>query len=189
MAILTVRPALYTDIPAVVAINATGRPGVYPLTPETVVEVLASASYVMVADLDGQVVGYVIGYTTNDVCEGDEFAWFQAHIPQFLYIDQIAVMPTARRLHVGAQLYAHATFHACTHDIPALVCEVNLDPPNPASLCFHRRLGFLEVEMMTVQDGRTVLLYQKELSESDCRFKHEQRSLRDRSVSACTLRW
>src|SRR3954463_9497989 len=101
MTVLSIRPALDADIPAIVAINATSRPGVYPLTPETVVEVLASASYVMVADLDGQVVGYVIGYTTNDICEGDEFAWFQAHLPQFLYIDQIAVMSTARRLHIG----------------------------------------------------------------------------------------
>ena len=168
MAILTIRPALSTDIPAIVAMNMSGRPGVSPLAPEMVAETLVSASHVMVADRDGQGVGYVIGYTANDVCEGEEFAWFQTHVPQFLYIDQIAVMPTVRRLHIGAQLYAHATFYACTHDIPALVCEVNLDPPNPASLCFHRRLGFLEVGMMTVQDGRTVLLCLKELSESNC---------------------
>src|SRR5258708_6395523 len=49
----------------------------------------------------------------------------------FSYIDQIAVAPQARRARIGAQLYAHAAGYARAHEIPVLVCEVNLDPPNP----------------------------------------------------------
>lgn len=165
MSSLAIRSALPADIPAIVAINAAGRPRVYPLTPGTTAVTLATAPYVVVAELDGRVVGYMIGYTSDDVCEGDEFAWFQGRLPQFLYIDQIAVAPPARRVRVGARLYAHAASQARAHAIPALVCDINLDPPNPASLQFHARLGFQEVAVIMTRDGRTVSLQRKDLSE------------------------
>lgn len=53
-----------------------------------------------------------------------------------------------------------------THAIPALVCDIDLDPPNPASLRFHGRLGFQEVAVITTHDGRTVALQRKDLLES-----------------------
>lgn len=167
MSALSIRPAQRADAAAIVAINAAGRPGVYPLMLDEVDATLASAPYVTVAELGGQVVGYLIGYTAGDVCEGEEFAWFQAHVSRFLYIDQVAVAPAARRAHVGARLYAHAAAHALAHDLSALVCEVNLDPPNPASLRFHERLGFQEIGVISVQDGRTVSLRRKNLAVSD----------------------
>lgn len=165
MTIRSIRSADPTDIPAIVAINTAGRPGVYPLTPETMAATLTAAPYVMVTELDGRVAGYMIGYTAGDVCEGGEFAWFQARMPSFLYIDQIAVAPHARRMRVGARLYAHAASHARAYAIPALVCDINLDPPNPASLRFHARLGFQEVAVITTHDGRTVSLQRKDLLE------------------------
>ena len=159
----TIRAAHIADTEAILAANAAGRPGVYPLTSEEVTTTLAGSTYFVVAELEGQVAGYLIGYTATDACEGDEFAWFQAQLPQFLYVDQIAVAPAARRAHVGAALYAHAAEYARDHALPALVCEVNLDPPNPTSLQFHQRLGFREVGVLTVSDGRTVSLRQLDL--------------------------
>ncbi len=165
MTIRSIRSADPTDIPGIVDINTAGRPGVSPLTLETTAATLAAAPYVVVAELDGRVAGYMIGYTAGDVCEGDEFAWFQARMPPFLYIDQIAVAPQARRMRVGARLYAHAAAHARALAIPALVCDINLDPPNPTSLRFHVRLGFQEVGVITTHDGRTVSLQRKDLLE------------------------
>lgn len=162
---LTIRPATPADTAEIVAINAAGRPGVYPLTPDDVQTTLAGAPYVMTAELDGRVAGYIIGYTQADVCEGDEFAWFQAHLPRFLYIDQIAMAPEARRAGVGARLYDDAAAYAQAHALPALVCEVNLEPPNPASLRFHARLGFEQVGVLAAHDGRAVSLRRRNLGE------------------------
>jgi hypothetical protein len=53
---------------------------------------------------------------------------------------------------------------ACARGLTHLVCEVNLDPPNPVSLNFHTKLGFVEVGVLVTQDGRTVSLRQKELN-------------------------
>jgi predicted GNAT superfamily acetyltransferase len=167
MTALATRPAQRVDTPAIVAINVAGRPGVYPLTSEAVAETLAVAPYFVVAEAGGQVAGYLIGYTSQDTCESDEFAWFQRHVLRFLYIDQVAVAPMHRRAGIAAYLYAQAAAHARALGVPALVCEVNLDPPNPASLAFHARLGFREVGTLAVQDGRTVSLRHRELTTGD----------------------
>lgn len=45
---------------------------------------------------------------------------------------------------------------------PVLACEVNLDPPNPRSLEFHRRFGFEQVGMQKTEGGKkTVSLMTK----------------------------
>jgi predicted GNAT superfamily acetyltransferase len=167
MAALAIRQAQRADTPAIVAINMAGRPGVYPLTPETAADTLAVAPYFVIAELGGQLAGYPISYTSQDSCEGDEFAWFQRHVPSFLYIDQVAVAPAHRRAGLGARLYAQAAAHARALGLPAPVCEVNRDPPNPASPAFHTQLGFREVGVLTVQDGRTVSLRHMGLAPGD----------------------
>ena len=167
MADVVIRPARLEDIPGIVTINAAGQPGVSALTAEAVADALTDAAYVAVAVVGGEVSGYMIGYMADDACDGEEFAWFQARLPRFLYIDQIAVAPTARRAGVGAQLYEHVMSFADARAIPSLVCEVNLEPPNPASLRFHARLGFQEVGVLAVTDGRTVSLQRRDLAPDD----------------------
>lgn len=51
-------------------------------------------------------------------------------------------------------------------DLP-VTCEVNIRPPNPESLAFHDRQGFVEVGTQETEDGRkTVSLRAKSLLES-----------------------
>jgi uncharacterized protein len=43
-----------------------------------------------------------------------------------------------------------------------VVCEVNIDPPNPASEAFHLALGFKEVGQATIHGGtKTVRYFEK----------------------------
>jgi predicted GNAT superfamily acetyltransferase len=44
-----------------------------------------------------------------------------------------------------------------------MVCEVNVLPPNPASLAFHRSRGYVEVGRLTHGQGKVVALLSKEL--------------------------
>ena len=44
------------------------------------------------------------------------------------------------------------------HSCPRIVCEVNVVPPNPGSLAFHKTLGFSKVGQLSVHDGREVVL-------------------------------
>jgi uncharacterized protein len=160
---LVLRSAQVSDIPAIMTINEAGRPNVSPLDTTVIEELFTSAPYFVVAELDSVVVGYMIGYTADHAYDGEEFAWFKGKFPQFLYIDQIALAAEARHQGIGGQLYHHATDFALTQNIPSLVCEVNLNPPNPNSLKFHTRIGFHELGILDVSDGRTVSLLQKRI--------------------------
>jgi uncharacterized protein len=157
------RSAQLLDIPAIMTINEAGRPGVSPLDTTAVAELFTNAPYFVVAELESVVVGYMIGYTAENVYDGEEFARFKGKFPQFLYIDQIAIAPSAQHAGIGKKFYSYAANFATTRQFPMIVCEVNLEPPNPNSLNFHLHIGFRELETLKVSDGRTVSLLQKNL--------------------------
>ena len=161
---LTFRPVQLSDFEAILAINAAGYPGVVRLALEELTAVLATAPFFYVAEVDAQVAGYVIAYTDQNSYDGDEFLWFQTRYANFLYIDQIAVAPTVRRVRVGSHFYQFLEQFARQQGLTSLVCEVNLEPPNPISLNFHAQNGFVEVGVMDTPDGRKVSLRRKKLS-------------------------
>jgi predicted GNAT superfamily acetyltransferase len=102
-----------------------------------------------------------------DRYDGEEFNWFKHNFARFLYIDQIAIAIAARGAGVGAQVYRFLEQRAREQALTSLVCEVNLEPPNPVSLAFHTRQRFVEVETLATSDGRMVSLRRKELSKHD----------------------
>lgn len=171
--LVSVREAGPADVDAVVAINEAGRPGVFALGARDVAAELERCPCFLVAERVGterpgpermrEAIGYLVAYTHEARDLGDELRWFRARYRSFLYVDQVAVAGAARRLGVGAALYAAAERGARGRGLERLACEVNLEPPNPASLEFHRRLGFEPVGELATGDGRRVRLLVKEL--------------------------
>jgi predicted GNAT superfamily acetyltransferase len=166
METLTIRPVRPDDFAQVLAINAEGYPGVTRLTLAELNLARELSPYFGVAEHEAQVIGYIITYRGEQEYDGDEFNWFKQNFSNFLYIDQIAIAASARRLRVGTQFYHHLEQVAQELGLTSLVCEVNLEPPNPISLNFHARQGFGEVGTMTTQDGRRVSLRRKVLINS-----------------------
>jgi predicted GNAT superfamily acetyltransferase len=155
-----VQPA---DFEQILTINTEGYPGVSQLTLAELVQAREVSPYFGVAEYASQIVGYIITYAAQNEYDGDEFDWFKQNFSDFLYIDQIAIAASARRLRVGTQLYHYIEQVAQEQKLTSLVCEVNLNPPNPISLNFHAHQGFVEVGTMTAQDGRHVSLRCKTL--------------------------
>lgn len=84
------------------------------------------------------------------------FRWFRQRYTRFAYVDRVIVAPHLRGRGVGRSLYEEL-FEVCRasgHDLVA--CEVNVDPPNPASDAFHASLGFEEVGRAVVYVSKTV---------------------------------
>jgi hypothetical protein len=158
------RPAQPVDSEAILAINQAGYPGVVRLTPVELTTLLATAPFFYVAQTAAPVIGYLIAFSAQDAYDGVEFGWFRQHYSDFLYIDQLAVAEPARRARVGMQFYQWAQQVARQHGLSSLVCEVNLEPPNPISLKFHAHHGFIKVGTMATPDGRRVSLQRKSLS-------------------------
>jgi uncharacterized protein len=163
METLIIRAVRPDDFEQVLVINAEGYPGVSPLTLAELTLAQSLSPYFGVVEHSSQVIGYIITYRGEQEYDGDEFNWFKQNFSNFLYIDQIAIATPARRLRLGTQLYRHLEQVAQELGLTSLVCEVNLDPPNPISLNFHARQGFGEVGTMATQDGRRVSLRRKVL--------------------------
>ena len=65
--------------------------------------------------------------------------------PRFVYVDRIVVAAVARGKGYARRLYEDLFAVASCSGHETIVCEVNSDPPNPASDAFHAALGFSEV--------------------------------------------
>lgn len=91
--------------------------------------------------------------------DSPNFLWLRARHPRFVYVDRIITAPEARgRGHAGRlyrELFAHAA--AAGHD--RVLCEINLDPPNPGSDAFHARLGFTEIGRAVLPGGAKTVRY------------------------------
>jgi predicted GNAT superfamily acetyltransferase len=160
---VAIRAARIDDFPAIYSINGQSLPAVALLAPGDLDRVTASATVVWVAVVDEVVSGYLLGYAANASCEGEEFAWFRSESHDFLYVDQIAVASPSRRQGIGAALYDAVEALAGRERLSSLVCEVNVLPPNPGSLAFHLRRGFVEADRIQTRDGRRVALLRKAL--------------------------
>ena len=84
------------------------------------------------------------------------FEYFQARHPRFVYIDRIITAGFARRLGLARRLYADLFTLAREAGHTVVGCEVNFDPPNPASDAFHASLGFVEAGRAQLKNGKTV---------------------------------
>ncbi|WP_312798023.1 GNAT family N-acetyltransferase [Tianweitania sp.] len=87
------------------------------------------------------------------------FLWFKARYSRFVYVDRIVVSPKARGRGLARRLYED--LFACAkeagHD--RICCEVNAEPPNPASDAFHAALGFTEVGQAAIHGGAKTVRY------------------------------
>jgi hypothetical protein len=84
------------------------------------------------------------------------YRWFTSRFKRFLYLDRMVVAAPFRRAGVGRAFHAAAEQHAAVSSLAWIVGEIDLDPPNPESLAYHERLGFVEVGRQTLPSGKVV---------------------------------
>lgn len=107
--------------------------------------------------------GYLITFDQDGAYESPNFLWFKAHFARFVYVDRIVIDPSARGRGLARQLYEHCFERARADGHDMVGCEVNIDPPNPASDAFHLRMGFAEVGRATLANGKTVRYLKRDL--------------------------
>lgn len=87
------------------------------------------------------------------------FAWFKARHISFLYIDRVVVAKSARGMGLAKSLYEDL-FEAARHARHIrVVCEVNSEPPNPASDAFHAAMGFDIIGQAAIHAGTKTVRY------------------------------
>jgi predicted GNAT superfamily acetyltransferase len=87
------------------------------------------------------------------------YLWFRERYPAFVYVDRVVVDDAARGRGLARALYDDLFAAAKAAGHVRIVCEVNSDPPNPASDRFHAALGFLTVGTAAIHGGKKTVTY------------------------------
>ena len=93
----------------------------------------------------------------QDACyDNPNFRWFRSRYGRFVYVDRVVTAPEARGRGLARTLYRRLIERAIAAKHERIVCEVNVDPPNPGSQTFHQSLGFVPVGDARLPGGKTV---------------------------------
>ena len=152
-----IREIASADIPALVRINDDAYPAV-PVTPLLeFAELVALSTIALVAERDGEPIGFLLAMNPGLDYASENYRFFSERSQDFLYIDRIVLAPEARGAGLGSELYGRIFAAASQRGASEVTCEVNVEPPNPASLAFHAALGFTEVSRQATKGGSVVV--------------------------------
>ena len=156
---MEIRNITAADVPALLALNNAEAERVNALTEEGLKSLLASAFAARITK-DGQ--AFLIAFDHATPPQGPNHAWFTARESYFAYVDRVVVAPAARGKGLARALYDDLARIALEELTNLLVCEVNLDPPNPESIAFHEKLGFAACgEAVDRRNGKRVQYMRK----------------------------
>ncbi len=147
---------LPAHLPAILALNQRFAGEMAPLTAAQLDALVTSSVY---ARCMGTVDGFLVAFDQNSDYDGENFRWFKARFERFLYVDRIAVDPTAHGRGIAKALYADCIAWAVRHHHTLLTCEINTDPPNPASAALHSALGFRKIGSAQLDTGAKTVAY------------------------------
>ncbi len=135
------------DLDAVLALNGANVPEVGSVDEARLTHLFAESAIALVHHTDDALDGFCIVFGPGADYDSVNYVWFEANHPGSMYLDRVAVADTARGRGIGSALYAEVERRIAADHPQATgwTLEVNVDPPNEASLAFHRRLGFVEV--------------------------------------------
>jgi predicted GNAT superfamily acetyltransferase len=156
-----VRELVRADWERVLQLNQASVQELSPLDEPRLEYILALAHRSFVVEHDGDVAGFAIAIAPGKSYDSDNYRWLAERYERFLYLDRIAVDAERRRLGVGAQLYD--AMEAAAEPFGRMVCDVNIEPRNDASLAFHAARGYREVGQLAHGESKTVVLMSKEL--------------------------
>ncbi len=103
-----------------------------------------------------QGVAFLIAFAPDADYDGVHFSWFRDRFDDFVYVDRVVVAHEARGRGIARALYADLFQRAQSEGHSMICCEVNVDPPNPASDAFHASLGFQEIGRAAMANGKVV---------------------------------
>jgi len=111
------------------------------------------AAYHKVATVDEHVAAFMFAMRDGANYVNDNFRWFSERLENFLYIDRIVVGAAFAGHKIGSAMYLDLFDFARGEGISQVVCEYNVQPPNPVSQAFHAKWGFSEIGTHWLDNG------------------------------------
>ena len=112
----------------------------------------------------GEADALLLAFDQDANYDNPNFHWFRARFDRFVYVDRVVVAPQMRGRGLALALYRALFREAAAGGHGRVVCEINMEPPNPASDAFHAGLGFEQVGLAALPSaGKTVRYFSKAL--------------------------
>lgn len=153
-----------SDLEEVLKLNNSAGKSIVPIETDRLTQLEQVARYFRVAEVNGQLAGFLVGLTREAEYESPNFSWFKEHCVDdgFLYIDRVVVSSKFRRHGIGRVLYCDVLSFAEVR-FPVLSCEVFIQPRDDVSLIFFGTNDFTEVGQQVLPNKRQVSLMTKPL--------------------------
>jgi hypothetical protein len=139
------------------ALNNSNAKETSVLSEGSLASLIGMAFYARSIDRGGTAL--LIALDHNALYENENFAWFRAQGKPFVYIDRVIVAQAARGRGIARLLYEDLFAAARRAGHSRVVCEVNIEPPNPGSEAFHAAMGFSAVGEATIHNGAKRVRY------------------------------
>jgi predicted GNAT superfamily acetyltransferase len=149
-----IRDVAAADFPAVLELNLESVHFLSPLSRERLKALLPQSAYHKVLEKDGRIVAFILTFCAEADYDSPNFLWFKNRYSSFLYIDRLVVRDGFRNIGCGKLLYQDLMAYCRERKLPRITCEVDIIPPNPVSLRFHKAHGFEEVGSQWPYDGK-----------------------------------
>jgi len=147
--------------PELLALNNEFAQELSLLTPQKAAHLVREA---FMACRAGEADAFLLAFDQDAAYENPNFEWFRERFDRFVYIDRVVVSPAMRGRGLARALYMSLFERAAAHNHSRVVCEVNLDPPNPASDAFHAALDFEQVGLAILPGaGKTVRYFSRRI--------------------------
>ena len=156
-----IREAGPEDDAFILALNASSEPALGPLDAESWTRLKTLAFRVLVSEAGTERLAFMVLIRPGSPYGSDNYAWFEQRFERHLYIDRVAVSPSAWGRGLGRGLYQYAFALARELGEGRLTAEVNEHPPNPESLAFHRALGFRSLLSRPSVSGKVVAMLER----------------------------
>jgi hypothetical protein len=157
---MTPIPAGRQHFPEILALNAESVHFLSPLSAQQLEHLHVHAAYHKVV-VDGQrVAAFLLAFAPGAPYDSVNYQWFAARFSNFLYVDRVVVSQAARGCGLASLLYRDLFHVASAQGFSRVVCEFDIEPPNPVSEAFHRRFGFTQIGAQRVAGGSKLVSLQ-----------------------------
>lgn len=133
------------DFDSIVALNTAAERHTSPIDLPRLRLLQGLASHYKVAVAEERVVGFLLAMRERAPYENENYAWFAARYPRFVYVDRIVIGPEYAGRKIGTAFYRDLFAYSRTSGVPVIACEYSIDPLNQRSKAFHEKFGFHEV--------------------------------------------
>lgn len=157
---IAIRPATLDDFSEILRINEETVHFLSPLTMEKLEHLNEECRIHLVAVEDGKVLAFCLAFREGADYDSINYLWFKDHYEKFLYIDRVVVSAEDRKKGLGNRLYGEIFKKGMEDKVPVITAEIDIVPPNPVSLNFHKKFGFHEVGKQEVSGGKKIVSLQ-----------------------------